>query len=88
MHYLLAGVDNTREQGKLEARKMLENGDESLPSSERCVSLFLNLRDACFTFINSQHLGKNISIGILISAPQLSHINPPNKSWLTFLGAL
>jgi hypothetical protein len=28
-----AGVDNVREQRKLEARKMLENGDESPPSS-------------------------------------------------------
>jgi len=31
------GVDNVREQKKLEARKMLENGDESPPSSARFV---------------------------------------------------
>jgi hypothetical protein len=34
-----AGVDNSWEQKILEARKMLENGDESPPSSARCVSL-------------------------------------------------
>ena len=32
-----AGVDSVWEQEKLEARKMLENGDESPASSARCV---------------------------------------------------
>jgi len=32
-----AGVDNVREQEKLEARKMLENATESPPSSARFV---------------------------------------------------
>ena len=36
-----AGVDNAWEQDKLEARKMLENGDESQLSSARFVSLLL-----------------------------------------------
>jgi len=33
-----AGVNNSWEQEKLEARKMLENGAKSLASSARCVS--------------------------------------------------
>ena len=40
-----AGVDNDWEQYKLEARKMLENGDESPPSSARCVSPHLIFMD-------------------------------------------
>jgi len=33
-----AGVDSVREQKKLEARKMLDNGAESPASRARCVS--------------------------------------------------
>jgi len=33
-----AGVDSAWEQRKLEARKMLENGDESHLTSARCVT--------------------------------------------------
>jgi hypothetical protein len=40
-----ADVDNDWEQYKLEARKMLENGDESPPSSARCVSPHLIFMD-------------------------------------------
>jgi hypothetical protein len=36
-----AGVDNVWEQGKLEARKMLENAAESHTSGARFVSPFL-----------------------------------------------
>jgi len=35
-----AGVDSAWEQGKLEARKMLENAAESHTSGARCVSPF------------------------------------------------
>ena len=40
-----ADVDSAWEQEKLEARKMLENGDESPPSSARCVSPHLIFMD-------------------------------------------
>jgi hypothetical protein len=39
-----AGVDSAWEQRKLEARKMLENGDESPVSSARCVSPLLTFK--------------------------------------------
>ncbi|MGA2505507.1 MAG: hypothetical protein ABSG01_15605 [Anaerolineales bacterium] len=40
-----AGVDNAWERKKLEARKMLENSDESPLSSARCVSPHLIFMD-------------------------------------------
>jgi hypothetical protein len=41
----VAGVDNDWEQAKLKARKMLENGNESPPSTARCVSPHLIFMD-------------------------------------------
>ncbi|MBT7189243.1 MAG: hypothetical protein HN916_03545 [Anaerolineae bacterium] len=41
-----AGVENIREQEKLEARKILENGDESHISTARFVVLPLTLKQS------------------------------------------
>ncbi len=49
---LWVGVDSAWEQGKLEARKMLENAAESHTSGARFVVPPLELTSSCHYFIN------------------------------------